>query len=516
MPRQLRKRIIISSGDEHTEIDSSDDDTYQDGDSLDMIELGEELMLNQLTRLKQDTPELYENFIQVRQYLESELPSIEDILQIPMKLKDKAHIVELYEAFIGCEPLSYDWIDAKHQLIDLIQIGKHSFQSRHHLESDIIEKLENELVILNNSSLDCDLEFEICRLQLPFESKLKIFKRYKKLESMDTFQEEYGKLYEWIRVIIQIPWGIQHSISDPIESIIHNLSYSLDSEFYGQRHVKEQLLLYVHHRLKYPLSQSYALGLVGAPGTGKTAIAHLISKILKFPFYQISGGSLSHQDNIYGHSYTYIGSDTGEIVKALLNMKAMNGTILIDEFDKIVRKDSEGFVHDDKCLNTFLHILDPEQNHNFKDNYIGDIPIDISRMWWILSMNQVPVSKPLLDRIFIIHVDNYTTQDKLEILEKFTLPKLLSQIKLPIIFTTGAFQTIVNTFREEKGMRQTIQCIQDIIKKLCFLKYNPDLTPSFHIKNWNESIPITSEMVNLLIQKQNKEGDNTYRTTMYM
>jgi ATP-dependent Lon protease len=506
MPLQTEEE---AEEEEDYELEEEEEEEYEleEGELMDVINWCEDEMME---LMKEETPELYENFMEVRKYLETEMPTIEELLQLPMRLKDKARIIELYEVFMGCPPLSIEWIEAKQTLMVMIKMAKESHKSREKLDEDEIKKLESDIEMLNNALVGSDLELEISRLNLPFESKLKVFKKFKQLESMVPMQEEYGKLNEWMSVIFQIPWGVQHTITDPIETIVFNFKQHLDAEFYGRQKIKEQLMLYVHHRLQYPESKSYALGLVGSPGTGKSALSLLISKALSYPFFQISGGSLAHHDNIYGHSYTYVGSDTGEIVKSLMNMKAMNGILFIDEFDKITSQGNDS--KSDKCLNTMLHILDPVQNNNFKDRYVGDIPIDLSKIWFILSMNHIPNNKPLSDRIFTIKIEDYTFQDKLEILERYTVPKLSKEVGIDVKFTPESLRAIVGYSKSDKGMRQTIKYMQDIFRKLCFLIHNPGVDISFKLNNWTVDVPITSEMINKIIHKSEK---NSIPLSMY-
>jgi ATP-dependent Lon protease len=238
--------------------------------------------------------------------------------------------------------------------------------------------------------------------------------------------------------------------------------------------------------------KDYALGLIGPPGVGKSSIALALSKILDFPFEQVSCACMSSTDSLHGHNYTYLGSEPGEIVRAMMRMEYMNGILFLDEFDKIPIKNS---------LNSLLHILDPIQNHQFKDNYIGDVPVDISSMWFILSMNELPENQALRDRIFVVDIPGYSFNEKIEIIENHTLPNLLASLNLNITISSNVIGALIRKVKDIKGMRQHIQMLKDVLYKIKFLQQNPDIEVSFKI-NVNEQL--TLKMIEKLITTNNE------------
>ena len=158
--------------------------------------------------------------------------------------------------------------------------------------------------------------------------------------------------------------------------------------------IKEQILLFINSKLLNPDMKGCCLGLIGPPGTGKTSIARIIAEVLDYPFEQISFGGVTNTEFIKGHDFTYIGSQPGIIAKSLTRMKYKNGILFFDEYEKIsANKD---------IVSTLLHITDPSQNNTFRDQYLSDITIDLSSIWFIYSMNEFPEDSALKDRIYSI------------------------------------------------------------------------------------------------------------------
>lgn len=422
----------------------------------------------QLSLLKKENPKLYEKFLEIREYLVNDFPKIDVVLNANMYMKDKARIIEIFEIFCVSEPLTMEWLELKTQIKEMTACATAKYTCDKSIDSELRTKLKEELRQIKSMDTACT-EYRIALLDIPVEYKSLLYKRYQTLQTTSTQNDEYGKMSDWIDTILKIPFGIYMKITG--EHIIMNLKRKLDDEFYGLDSVKEQILIYVSNKLNNPEMKNYPLGLVGSPGCGKTSIALAMSKCLNIPFHQLSGGGLVSSDGIHGHSYTYVGSQPGDITKSLIRMKCMNGILFIDEFDKIPLE---------KSLNSILQLIDPVQNHNFKDNYVGDIPIDLSHIWYMLSMNKMPENQALQDRVFPITLSAYSHQQKFKILQQHTLPKMLIESKLDIQFEDDVLHHIVRSTIGD-GMRQCIHMLKDIVCKVLFLKHHPDMDMSFRV-----------------------------------
>ena len=186
--------------------------------------------------------------------------------------------------------------------------------------------------------------------------------------------------------------------------------------------IKEQILLFLSAKIMNPNMKRSNLGLVGPPGVGKTAIARMIANLLDSGFEQISFGGVDKADFLKGHEYTYVGAQPGEIVKCLKRMGHKNGIIFLDELDKAAE-------HPDISA-ALLHLVDQSQNYDFRDNFLGEISIDLSHIWYIGSMNLRPSDEALADRWWIIDVGGYTIKDKSKIVKEYLLPKALTNINM--------------------------------------------------------------------------------------
>jgi ATP-dependent Lon protease len=458
----------------------------------------DEKELKVLKKLKIKNPLLHNNFIEVRKYLLNEYPNIKTILETPMLLKDRAYLLELYEIFEECNSPSYDFLDLKTDINNFFKNSVKRYKIEQSMDKNLQQEIKKQISILETIYIE-NLEHKIALLDLPLESKSIIYNRYKIMIDMDTSSEEYGKIYEWITTILKIPFTRTISLSLPNELILKRLLTQLDAQFTGLENVKEQILLYINDKLLNSSQYNYALGLVSDVGQGKTSISLAIAKALDYPFYKLSGGCLSSINAIHGHNFTYIGSQPGALVKALIQMKYKNGIILIDEFDKINLETS---------LSSVLQLIDPVQNDSFNDYYVGEnIPIDLSKIIFILSMNKLPDNKILSDRIFPVFIEEYTFKQKIEILKTHTLPNLNTRVKIADDILQYIVQQSTNN-----GMRQCIKTLTDLVSKLNFIIDYPSIKHTFYVDILNKNIVCLTDIKHILYKSEKNININN----MYM
>lgn len=199
-----------------------------------------------------------------------------------------------------------------------------------------------------------------------------------------------------------------------------------------------------------------------------THISRTLANILNFPFEQISMGNVNNPEILTGHHSTYIGSKPGIIVDSLIKMKYNNGIIFLDEFDKITNQ---------AVSNSMLHIVDPTQNSNFVDNYMGqDIQIDLSNIWFIFAMNTVPECGPLKDRLFIIELEGYSIKDKIEITKNFLLKRICKNAGITesdITISHDVCNYFINKIStgedvSNPGVRYIEHALTDVVNKIVF------------------------------------------------
>jgi len=315
-----------------------------------------------------------------------------------------------------------------------------------------------------------------------------IYDKYKMLEEMSDKDTEYFKLKHWILQVLNVPFNhsVQLHITNTTEFLKH-IKIKLDADLFGMKNVKEELMLQIINRFIKKRKSELILSLVGSAGVGKTKIIHIMAQSLNLPFYHISLGGIKDGSFLDGFSNTYIGSKQGIIVDALIKMNCNNGIIFFDEIDKI--SDSiEGI----EVVNQLIHILDNTQNNVFYDKYISDIPIDLSNIWFICSLNNIDAINPILrNRLYIVDVDGYGTLQKIEICKNILIPKKLEDygLKNQVYFDDQVIEYILTkNKRSDKGVRELKRHIDTICKRLDILKSSIDIDGTYGVLDWTFKI----------------------------
>ena len=243
--------------------------------------------------------------------------------------------------------------------------------------------------------------------------------------------------------------------------------------------------------------------------THNTAISKALSECLHMPFTQMSFGGVTNPEFLMGHDYTYIGSRPGEITRCLIRMNAKNGIMFFDEFDKATDKKD--------IMSTLLHITDFSQNYEFRDNYFPELTQDLSKIWFIYSMNEVPNDPAMRDRLEIINVEEYTREERTLILNDYLFPKYSKEIAVAdkIVTTEDGMKAIVEIssgHSDRKGVRELERCINLVIEKIYFFLCNK--TASYEY-DWFTSIRksvnakglvvIDDKLVNSILREKRSE-----------
>lgn len=383
--------------------------------------------------------------------------------------------------------------------------------------------LEKEKSI-STSDINISLKYKILCLNTSPENKITIYRKFEEFSEIENNSEEYTKLKNWIKWATDIPHDnikTQNYCKEELTYFLQHINNRLNEELYGMDKVKEQILMFISSKLLNPTMKKCNLGLVGPPGTGKTAISKLIASVLDFPFEQISFGGVDKPDFLKGHDYTYIGSQPGEIVKCLKRMKYKNGILFLDEYEKI--SDNK------EICSALLHITDPTQNHEYRDQFLSEITIDLSNIWFIYSMNSLPDDSALRDRIFYIDINGYTHTDKIQIIKNYLLPKTLKNMSLPdksMYFDTGVISYFISCVsdRFDMGVRTIEKAINDIVNKLSFIyshQNNEGKLNGFSVSfNIDEKIVfpfcITRKIIDKIIDNKNKMDTAMSISMMYI
>jgi ATP-dependent Lon protease len=255
-----------------------------------------------------------------------------------------------------------------------------------------------------------------------------------------------------------------------INSYMGSVTATLDAVVHSHEKAKKQVERIVAQWIAGNDNTGYVLGFEGAPGIGKTTLAKGLANCLKDeegnsrPFSLIAIGGDANSSSLVGHSYTYVGSTWGQIVQILMDKKCMNPIILIDEVDKISRTE-----HGKEIIGILTHLLDTSQNECFQDKYFSGIDLDLSKVLFILSYNDVDaIDKILLDRVHRIKFDNLSIEDKIEISNKHLLPDIYKKVGLDgmIEITKETLKFIIEEYTLEPGVRKLKEKLYEIVGEI--------------------------------------------------
>lgn len=242
----------------------------------------------------------------------------------------------------------------------------------------------------------------------------------------------------------------------------------LDSNHYGMEKVKERILEYLAVLKLKGNMKSPIICLYGPPGVGKTSLGKSIAKAMKRNYVRISLGGLHDESEIRGHRRTYIGAMPGQIIKNIQKASSSNPVFVLDEIDKVSQNTIQG-----DPSSALLEVLDPEQNNSFHDNYL-DVDYDLSKVMFIATANDLnSIPSPLLDRMELIEVSGYITEEKIEIAKRHLIPKELENTGLTAIepnikFNKNALEVLIENYTRESGVRLLEKQINKLLRKMAY------------------------------------------------
>lgn len=333
-------------------------------------------------------------------------------------------------------------------------------QQREYFLQQQIKNIQDELGNGNNDDADNMLAKSRHK---KWDAKFQEFfeKEVAKLRRINPQSPDYNVQLTYLQTILNLPWN-EYTI-DNLD--IANAQKCLDKDHFGLEKVKERILehlavLKMRGDFKAPI-----ICLYGPPGVGKTSLGNSIAKSLKRKYHRISLGGVHDESEIRGHRRTYIGAMPGRIIKGLLKVDSSNPVFILDEIDKV----GQNAVNGDPA-SALLEVLDPEQNSAFHDNYL-DIDYDLSKVMFIATANNInTIPQPLLDRMELIEVSGYITEEKIEIATNHLIPKEKKQLGLSgsknIRIPKTTIEKIIEDYTRESGVRELEKKINKIFRKL--------------------------------------------------
>ena len=300
---------------------------------------------------------------------------------------------------------------------------------------------------------------KIEEFQFSGEIKETVESELEKFALMDPNSSEYMGTRNFLELVCQLPWNQKPSVDFNMKKAAE----ILEEDHFGLDEVKKRIVEYLAVRKMKQDSKGSIILLVGPPGVGKTSVGKSIANAMGKPFYRFSVGGMRDEAEIKGHRRTYIGAMPGKIIQGLKITKDISPVFMIDEIDKM------GSSHNGDPASALLEVLDPEQNVNFRDNYL-DLPFDISNVVFILTANALDtIPGPLRDRAEIIQLSGYIDQEKLEIAKKYLIPKNLEKNGLKknqVKYTKAALLKIAQKYARESGVRNYEKCLDKIHRKI--------------------------------------------------
>ena len=437
-------------------------------------------------KTKKENKEMTELFNKIKLQLYDKTVTIDNILSLKnISELEKVRLVEKYCVMKNNENNLEEYI--KYRDIMKEEITKISTMTSSQIQHKIkIDSEVKRLEALNKISVD--LKEKIINSDIDDQYKTILYNKYKMLEEMSDKDSEYFKLKNWILLILSIPLKRKENLQiTNTNEFLKHIKIQLDAELYGMKNVKEELMLQIINRFIKKRKSEQILSLVGCSGIGKTKIIHVMAQSLNLPFYHISLGGIKDGSFLDGFSNTYIGSRQGIIVDALIKMNCCNGIIFFDEIDKI--SDSpEGA----EVVNQLIHILDNTQNNMFYDKYVSDIPIDLSNIWFICSLNNSDyLNQVLRNRLYMIDVEGYGNSQKVEISKNILIPKKCKDYGLEnqLFFDDSIIEYIVSKNKKnDKGVRELKRNIDTICKRVDILRASIDKDGKYGVLDWTFKI----------------------------
>ena len=309
----------------------------------------------------------------------------------------------------------------------------------------------------NKKELD-QYENKINKVKLPKEAKEKAIYELNRLKTAGNYSAESGVIKAYLDWILDLPWN--KFTKDNID--INKAREIFSAEHYGLEDVKERIIEYLAVKKISKTLKGPILCLVGPPGVGKTSIAKSVANALNRNFVRMSLGGVKDEAEIRGHRKTYVGAIPGRIIYAMKQSGSKNPLFLLDEIDKM----SGDFKGDP--ADALLEVLDSEQNTTFRDHYL-ELDFDLSKVLFITTANKLDtIPRPLLDRMEIIEVSGYTSEEKFHIAKNHLIPKMLKEHNMEeskIKFSDSSINCIIENYTRESGVRSLERQIASVIRK---------------------------------------------------
>lgn len=417
----------------------------------------------------------FELFVKLNKKIPAEiLPSLSSVEQggrladtiaahLPLRLEQKQEILDI----IGVQPRLEHLLAQLESEIDILQVEKRirgrvkrqmEKGQRDYYLNEQVKAIQKELGEEDEGSEFDEIEKKIKSAGMPKEAREKVESELKKLRMMGPSSAEATIVRNYIDTLIDLPWKKKTKISKDLPQA----EAILDEDHFGLEKVKERIVEYLAVQQRVDKLKAPILCFVGPPGVGKTSLGQSIARAINRKFVRMALGGVHDEAEIRGHRRTYLGAMPGKILQNMIKIGVRNPLFLLDEVDKL-GADSRG-----DPASALLEVLDPEQNSTFSDHY-AEVEYDLSDVMFVATANSLNIPPALLDRMEIIRLAGYTEDEKVNIAERYLVPKQLTKNGLTeseIAIQEPALRDVVRYYTREAGVRNLDREINKMCRKV--------------------------------------------------
>ena len=331
---------------------------------------------------------------------------------------------------------------------------------REYFLNEKMKVIQRELSDMNGGAEDdvAEIERRLAEADLPEHVRKKAEAEFRKLKAMQPASSEAAVVRNYIEAILDTPWNKASKVSINL----NKAQDILDTDHYGLDDVKDRIIEYLAVQSRVKKLKGPILCLVGPPGVGKTSLGESVAKATGREFVRMALGGVRDEAEIRGHRRTYIGAMPGKIVQSLTKVGVKNPLFLLDEIDKMAQ-DYRG-----DPASALLEVLDPSQNSKFNDHYL-DLDLDLSEVMFICTANSMNIPEALLDRMEVIRLPGYTEDEKVNIADRYLVPKAIKNNGLranELTVHEQAIRDIVQRYTREAGVRSLEREVSKIARKV--------------------------------------------------
>ncbi|WP_271009981.1 endopeptidase La [Paucibacter sp. B51] len=382
---------------------------------------------------------------------------------LPLKLDAKQSVLDLAEVSKRLETL----LDLLEHEVDILQVEKRirgrvkrqmEKSQREYYLNEQVKAIQKELGDGEEGADLEELDKKIQAARMPKEARKKADAELKKLKLMSPMSAEATVVRNYIETLVNLPWSKKTKIKFDLSNAVD----VLNEDHYGLDKVKDRIVEYLAVQQRVDKVKAPILCLVGPPGVGKTSLGQSVARATGRKFVRMALGGVRDEAEIRGHRRTYIGSMPGKVLQSLSKVGTRNPLFLLDEIDKL------GMDFRGDPSSALLEVLDPEQNHTFGDHYV-EVDFDLSDVMFIATSNSMNIPPALLDRMEVIRLSGYTEDEKVNIAQRYLLPKQSKNNGVKdeeMEVTESAIRGIIRYYTREAGVRSLEREVSKICRKV--------------------------------------------------